>query len=367
MKKLFFVSLLWIAAVIAWPQETAAPVRLAIVGLVHDHVGGFIPDLQRRKDVQLVGIVEPDPKLSAQIAERYHLEPALFFPTFEALRAKTNVQAVATFTSTFDHRRVVERCAPLGIHVMMEKPMAVSLADARAMAAAAQKGGIKLVVNYETTWYPGTQAAYDLVHRQKAIGDLRKIVVHDGYGGPAPFVSPFFLAWLADPVLNGGGVVMDFGCYGADLATWLMDGQRPTSVFAVLQQFQPDIYPKVDDEATIVVTYPRTQAIIQASWNWPHNRKDMDVYGQSGSMRLPDRSTLYLRQGDAPETRAPTPALPEPYGDSLSYFAAVVRGQIQPSGLSSVEVNLVVSEILDAAKESARTGKRIDFVAEPSR
>ncbi len=367
MKKLLLIPLLCLATACAWSQENAAPVRLAIVGLVHDHVGGFIPDLLGRRDVQLVGIVEPDQKLAAQIAERFHLAANLFFPTLEALRARTNVQAVATFTSTFDHRRVVEMCAPLGIHVMMEKPMAVSLDDARAMAAAAQKGRIKVVVNYETTWYPSTQSAYDLVHRQHAIGDLRKIVVHDGHGGPAPFCSPFFLAWLTDPVLNGGGVVMDFGCYGADLVTWLMEGKRPTSVFAVLQHFQPDVYPKVDDEATIVVTYPRAQAIIQASWNWPYNRKDMDLYGQNGTLRLPDRNTLLLHKGDAPESRAPTPALPTPYADSLSYFAAVVRGQIQPSGLSSLEVNLIVCEILDAAKESARTGKRIDFVNDPAR
>jgi len=361
MKKPLLIPLFCIAAACARPQEGAAPVRLGIVGLVHDHVRSFIPELAGRRDVQLVGIVEPNRDLAAQIAERFHLGADLFFPSIEALRAKTGAQAVATFTSTFDHRRVVETCAPLGIDVMMEKPMAVSLGDARAMAEAAGKGGIQVIVNYETTWYPSTQSAYNLVHGQHAIGDLRKIVVRDGHPGPAPWCTPFFMAWLTDPVLNGGGALMDFGCYGADLVTWLMEGRRPTSVFAVTQHFQPDVYTKVDDEATIVLTYPRAQAILQASWNWPYNRKDMDIYGQSGALRLPDRNSLFLRKGEAPEGPAPAPALPAPYGDSISYLVAVVRGQIQPSGLSSLGVNLTVCEILDAARESARTGRRIDL------
>jgi predicted dehydrogenase len=361
MKKLSILLLLAVATASAWGQQNTAPVRLAIVGLVHDHVRGFLPELPRHPEVQLVGVVEPNKELAEQVATQFHLDPKLFFPSIDALHAATKVDAVATFTSTFDHRAVVEACAPLGIHVMMEKPMAVSLADAQAMAAAARKGGIQVVVNYETTWYPSTQSAYDMVHRQHAVGDLRKIVVHDGHEGPAHFVSPYFMAWLGDPVLDGGGAVMDFGCYGADLVTWLMEGERPKSVLAVLQNFQPEAYPKVDDEATIVLTYPRAQAILQASWNWPAGRKDMEIYGQTGALRLPDRNSLFLRQGYAPETTAPAPALTAPYGDPISYFAAVVRGQIQPSGLSSVYVNLIVCEILDAAKESARTGRRIDL------
>ena len=130
-------------------------------------------------DVQVVGIVEPDQKLVAQFAGLYHLNTNLFYSSLKELLAKTNVQAVATFTSTFDHRRVVEECAPRSIDVMMEKPLAVSLKDARAMSFAAKKGGIQLLVNYETTWYPANQAAYKIIWEQNAIGDLRKFVVRE--------------------------------------------------------------------------------------------------------------------------------------------------------------------------------------------
>jgi predicted dehydrogenase len=368
MKKLFLIlgGVLGLFAVQIQAAETnLPPVRYAIIGLVHDHARGFIPGAIKRSDVQLVGIVEPDRQLAARYAAQYHLNTNLFYASLKELLAKTNVQAVATFTSTFGHRRVVEECAPLGIDVMMEKPLAVSLDDARAMTSAAKKGGIQLIVNYETTWYPANQEAYKLVCDQHVIGDLRKIVVHDGHQGPKEIgCSQDFLNWLTDPKLNGGGALMDFGCYGADLMTWLMQGQRPTSVFAVTQHIKPDVYPKVEDEATIVVIYPKAQGIIQASWNWPYNRKDMELYGQNGYVLVPKNDTLrVVKQYNGPETQSTAAPLTGTDADPLSYLAAVVRKEIKPAGLSSLEVNLVAMEILDAARESAKTGRRMDLPA----
>jgi predicted dehydrogenase len=351
---------IFLAALTAHAQQTNAPIRFAIIGLAHDHAGGFIPRTRGREDVQLVGIVESDQKLIARYADRFKLATTLFYPTLESLLARTNIQAVATFTSTFDHKRVVELCAPRGLHVMMEKPLAVSLEHARSIESAAKKGGIQIIVNYETTWYPGNQAAWSIVHDEHALGDLRKIVVHDGHRGPKEIgCSDAFLEWLTDPVLNGGGALTDFGCYGADLITWLMEGQRPTSVLAVTQHIKPDVYPKVEDEATILLTYPKTQGIIQASWNWPFDRKDMEIYGQTGYLLIPRMNVLRLRKANQAETEMTAAPLAGSQADPLSYLAAVVRGEIQPSGLSSLSVNLVVTEILDAARESARTGKKV--------
>ena len=340
------------------------PVRLAIYGLVHDHVKGFLPNVLKSRDVELVGIIEPDHELALRIAASFHLNTNLFHATLDNLLTRTNVDAVATFTSTYDHRRVVEECAPHGLAVMMEKPLAVNLKDGRAMAAAAKKYGIPIIVNYETTWYPGNQAAYDLICQQHAIGDIRKIEVNDGHWGPKEIgCSRDFLVWLTDPKLDGGGALMDFGCYGADLMTWLMQGERPTSVFAVTQHFKPDVYPNVEDEATIVVTYPKAQGIIQASWNWPYNRKDMEIYGTHGYVFVPQSNVLRVMKNNGAEAQSTVPPLTGTQADYLSYLAAVARKEIQPSGLSSLSMNLTVMEILDAARQSAKTGKRVELPA----
>src|SRR5712692_6446361 len=340
-------------------KKEEAPLRVALAGLVHGHVFGFFDQFQKRADLQVVGIAEADRQLAAQFAKSYGLEPGLFYSDLEEMLKKTKPQAVLAYSNTYDHRRVVEICARYGVHVMMEKPLAVSLEDARAIEKAARAGKIQVLVNYETTWYRSNQAAYDLV-QEKAIGEIRKIVVHDGHSGPKEFgVGPEFLAWLTDPKLNGAGALFDFGCYGADLATWLMDGRRPDAVTAVTQRIKPEVYPRVDDEATIILTYPNAQAIVQASWNWPFSRKDMEVYGQRGYAITVGRDAMRVRLPGKEEISADAKPLEKTKEDSVSYLRAVLLGGLKTEGQSSLETNVIVTEILDAARRSAATGKTV--------
>ena len=336
-----------------------APLRVALAGLVHGHASGFFDQFQHRSDLQIVGIAEADRQLAPKFAKSYGLAPGLFYSDLEEMLNATHPQAVLAYTNTYDHRRVVEICARHGVHVMMEKPLAVSLEDARAIEKAAREGKIQVLVNYETTWYRSNQAAYDLVH-DKAIGEIRKIVVHDGHSGPKEIgVEPEFLAWLTDPKLNGAGALFDFGCYGADLATWLMDGRRPDAVTAVTQRIKPDVYPRVDDEATIILTYPHAQAIVEASWNWPFSRKDMEVYGQKGYAITVGRDAMRVRLPGKEEISTDTKPLEKTKADSVSYLRAVLLGGLKTEGQSSLETNVIVTEILDAARRSAATGKTV--------
>ena len=333
--------------------------RVAVVGLVHGHASGFFSQSLSRPDIQLVGIFEPDQQVFDRYQKEFHLAQSLLFSNLELLLQQTQPQAVLVYTNTLDHRKVVETCARHGVHVMMEKPLAVSVEDARAIERTAKRSGIQVLVNYETTWYRSNRAAFDMVH-DKGIGEIRKVVIHDGHNGPKEIgVQPEFLAWLTDPKLNGGGALFDFGCYGADLMTWLMDGRPPDTVTAVTQHFKPDIYRRVDDEATIVLTYPKAQAIIQASWNWPYGRKDIEVYGQSGYLITLQSNNLRVRLGASEEKQVAAPSLLPPFDDSLSYLRAVLSGKVACTGPSSLETNLVVTEILEAARRSAASGKTV--------
>ena len=215
-------------------------------------------------------------------------------------------------------------------------------------------------MNYETSWYPANRAAYELV-RSGAIGELRKVVVHDGHEGPKEIgVGPEFLGWLADPKLNGGGALFDFGCYGADLMTVLTDGARPLTVTAVTQTIKPEVYPRVDDEATMVLTYQKAQAILQASWNWPYSRKDMEVYGRTGSVVTIANNDISVRLPHEKQATTKTAEpIPTPYNDSLTYLRAVLLDGAKVDGYSSLETNVIVTEILDAARRSAASGQTV--------
>jgi predicted dehydrogenase len=349
----------------ASPPQSRSPLRVGIVGLVHGHVDGFLDRNRNRPEIEIVGIAEPDPHLLSQAAARWSFSRALLFTDLEDMIARAHPQAVLVYTNTYDHRRVVETCARHGVHVMMEKPLAVSFDDALAIERAAHEGKIHVLVNYETSWYASNHAAYDLVH-EGALGEIRKVVVHDGHRGPKEIgVEPEFLAWLTDPRLNGGGALFDFGCYGADLMTWLMVGQRPQTVTAVTQQIKPQIYPRVDDEATIILTYPKAQAIVQASWNWPFSRKDMEVYGETGYVITVQRDDIRVRRGEenSREEQLKAKPVPAPYNDSLPYLRAVIVDGVKPDGLSSLETNVTVTEILDAARRSAESGTTIRLPA----
>lgn len=342
------------------PQQSAKPLTVGVVGLVHDHVH-WILGREERGDIQIVGIAEPNRALAQRYADRYGFSMDIVYDSLEELIAATQPEAVTVFTSIYDHLRMTEIAARHGIHVMVEKPLSVSLEHARRMKAVADSAGIHLITNYETSWYPSVYRTRAIVEAGE-IGPIRKIVVRDGHQGPKEIgVSDEFLAWLTDPELNGGGAIIDFGCYGANLITWLLDGQRPISVTAVTQTIKPEVYPKVDDEATIIVTYPDAQGIIQASWNWPVSRKDMSVYGKSGYVHADNAREMRIRPSEnEPESPLVADAVPAHHYDPFSYFAAVVRGAIQPEDdLSSLETNMIVMEILDAARESAATGRTI--------
>jgi predicted dehydrogenase len=212
----------------------AQPLRLAIAGLVHSHVDGFLHSIRDRKDVEVAGVFEPDKAIQRKYAQKYQLADSIFYTDLGAMLDAVKPEAVATFTSTYDHPMVVEACAQRHIPVMMEKPLAVSMDHARAIQQASARGGIPIVVNYETTWYRSHGAMWDIIKRQKAAGQIRKMVAMDGHQGPKEIgVPPEFFEWLTDPVKNGAGALFDFGCYGANLMTWMMGNQRPLAVTAL--------------------------------------------------------------------------------------------------------------------------------------
>ncbi len=345
----------------AHAAQTPPPLRVAIVGLVHGHVGGWFDQLSEHPEIQLVGVSEPDAALRARYASRFHLAPGLFYSSESDLLAHTQPQAVLVYTAVAGHRAAIEEAARHRVAAMVEKPLSTTLADALAIQQVSRQFNVPVLVNYETTWYASNTAAAKLLWSGE-IGDLRKLVVHDGHKGPKEIgVGPEFLGWLTDPQQNGAGALFDFGCYGVDLATWLMHGELPLTVTAVTQQIKPDVYPRVDDEGTMILTYPHAQAIIQGSWNWPFDRKDMEVYGAAGYVDTAALTGLRIRRpGDKAEHSETAPPLAPPLDTPLHYLSAVLRGELQPKGdLSSLDTNVTVMRILDAARESARTGHTV--------
>ena len=233
--------------------------------------------------------------------------------------------------------------------------------DALAIRRAAREHHVEVLVNYETTWYASNAEVLAAV-RDGKLGTVRKVVVHDGHEGPKEIgVGPEWLPWLTDPKQDGAGALFDFGCYGADLMTVMEGGKTPVSVTAEMQTDKPDIYPKVDDDATVILRYPGAQAVLMPSWDWSFARKDMEVYGTGGSMVTEAADHVDVRlKGQQASTGETSPALPPDQSSSLAYLTAVLRGQVTAQGdLSALDTNMVVMQILTAAREAAQTGRTV--------
>jgi predicted dehydrogenase len=336
-------------------SANSGPLRIGIIGLVHGHVEGLLWQASRRTDLVIVGIAEPDRALFDKLAAKYKLDASLYHATTESMLDRAKPEAVSVMTSIADHLPAIEACAPRGVHALVEKPLAFDARHAHRMQELARTHGALLLTNYETSWYTSVREAKKLVESGER-APLRRMVFRHGHKGPKEIgCSPEFLAWLTDPARNGAGATVDFGCYGAVLSTWLMNGQRPTSVTASLSTLKPEVYPRVDDDATIVLTYPGATAVIQASWAWTHDNKEMDLHTQRGSIHAGKWDELSVRDENAP-ARAVKPApMPEHLKDEWTYLRQVVRGACEVDPLSSLEFNVIVAEVLDQARRAQST------------
>lgn len=334
-------------------------IKVIVAGLNHDHVHNILKAYTNNQ-ISIIGIAEPNKALWKKYGALYHLPDSLFSDNLQNLLKTKKPDAVLGYNEIAGHLGIVQICAPLHIPVMVEKPLAATLQQAKEIEALSKQYNCPVLTNYETTWYPSYHSVYNTVQTD-SLGKIKKMVFHDGHQGPKEIgCSPEFLSWLTDPVLNGAGALNDFGCYGADLMTWLMHGQRPIAVTAVTRHYKPNVYPKVDDDATIVVEYPSATGLIEGSWNWPFSIKDMEVFCETGYLHALDNTNITSRKREKVLGSEQATALLSPINDPITYLTAVLHHQLTATNdLSSLPVNMIAMEILEAAKRSAASGKRI--------
>lgn len=338
--------------------------RLAVVGLDHDHVWGLLKDLAGEPNAELVAIADGHADLVDQAKSKVPASVKFYADYVEMLDEMKPAGVIVT-TENDRHLGILRECAKRHINYSTEKPMATTAADAREMERLANQAGIKVMVNYWNAWVVATHELYRHV-KDNQVGPIEKIIVQYGHQGPKEIgVSKYFGDWLYDPVKNGGGAIMDFGCYGAEWAVWLKG--RPSRVSAVTQKLKVAQHNAVDDDATIILDYPDGQAIIEASWDWPYSMGRVEVFGPKGSL-VATRSDLFFRsptddvakvglEGERVALDPPSRLTSNP----ISYFVDCIRNNKPVEGPLSMKVNVQVMEILDAARESARTGKQQDL------
>jgi predicted dehydrogenase len=352
--KLFLTVICFICAYHICSAQSKLKVVLA--GLSHDHVNAILSKYDNGQ-MDILGIAEPDLQLCEKKKKDYQLPDSIFFKDLKTALQKKHPDLVMVYDAPSEHLRIVEICMPLHIPVLIEKPLAFSYEDALKMQALSEKFKTKIYTNFPSIWY---SSFIELLKKAGDAAPINKMIMRGGHRGPIEIgCSKEFLNWLTDSAKNGGGALIDFGCYGAVIMTELMHGQTPLSVYASVKHLKPGMYPKADDAATIILEYKNATGIVEASWNFPYTIMDAEVYGKDEYLHASQFNTPRLQVKNDSVSRDETITAPK-YNDAVEYLTAVMKnGAPDNNQQLSLERNLIIVRILDAARKSAIEGKKI--------
>ena len=275
---------------------------------------------------------------------------------------ETKPDIVWAFTPNDEHLAIVQACAPLKIHVMFEKPLASTYKDALAIRQLAQKHGIYILTNYQMAWWASQYTAKQQVD-SGTIGKpwrLHGIVGHGGPGSQGPRSQHFF-AWLTDPVKNGGGALMDFGCYNALWSLWYLG--RPETVFAQVNHLRPETFPKVEDNSNMILTYKNGVGIFEGSWDLPRSFQELELFGLQGSVFMRNGLVEVRKGRDAAAQEIKLDPLPPERAEPVAHMIDAVQNKRPLGDLVSLDINVDVVEIIEAAKESVKKGVAVKLPA----
>jgi len=346
------IALLLLATGLAGAAEQP---KIAIVGLLHSHVWGHIGKMIKGEPARLVGIVETEPELIAEAKKRGSTAPV--YSDIKKMLDETKPDIVWSFVENNRHLEIVQACAPRKIHVMFEKPLASNFADALKIRDLAKKYGIHVMVNYQMAWWASNYTAKAQVE-SGAVGQVFRLRGVVGHGGPGnnSSLNKYFFGWLTDPIKNGAGALMDFGCYNA---LWsLMYLGRPESVYATTNQLRPGEFPKVEDNSAMILKYKNGMGIFEGSWDLPRSFQDLEVFGREGSLYM-QNGKVEVRKGRSQPQDIKIDPLAADDAEPIAFMVKTIRTGKPITGMVGLDLNLGVIEIIDAAKKSVATGQAI--------
>ncbi len=334
---------------------TAQDYKIAVVGLVHAHVWGHLKTMVDGKQATLVGVAENNPELVAE-AKKAGVADALIFADYRQMLDKVKPDIVWAFVENNRHLEIAEACAPRKINIIFEKPLAATHAQAVRIQKLARQYNVQVMSNYQMAWWPANYAAKARADSGE-LGQIYRLHGIVGHGGPGSTGArnKYFFDWLTDPVKNGAGALMDFGCYNALWSLWYLG--RPETVFATVNHLRPDVFPKVEDNADLVLSYPKAVGIFEASWDLPKSYQDLEVFGLKGSVYM-QHSGVDEQTGKEKKALTLNP-LPPAEAEPIAFMVDHLRSKKPVEGLTALDINVQVVEIIEAAKDSIRTGKAV--------
>ncbi|RFA16740.1 hypothetical protein B7R22_02475 [Subtercola boreus] len=343
---------------------------MAVVGFEHMHAGDQISVINALPNTGLIGVFDGESRRMDPVCDELGIAGSLRFHDLDELVAKTAPQIAVVCSSTADHVGHVQYFAARGIHVLLEKPLAPSLEDAKIMVASAQSGGIVLGVNWPLAWYPSHRTAKRLIS-DGSIGAVTEIHYYDGNRGPlfhthgkqhvdahTARVQKDATWWYKKE--QGGGSLRDYLGYGSTLATWFRDGDLPRDVTARVHRALGD---EVDEQSVVIASYDSGLSTFQTRWGtftdpWteqPQPRCGFVIVGTKGTIASWDYADAVHVQNDEHPSVFDVPVdvqAPENAGGIANLTYALESGS-DVTGPTSWQISFAGQRIVEAAARSA--------------
>ncbi|NUQ00567.1 MAG: Gfo/Idh/MocA family oxidoreductase [Armatimonadetes bacterium] len=331
----------------------AEPLRVAVLGLVHDHVWSNIPNLLKADSVRVVAAADAHPELQRQFESK--VSGAQAFADPHQCLDTTRPDAVLVCDTNARSVELVELAAERGLPCVLEKPMANRLAGADRALMACRRAGVPLIINWPTAWAPALWHAGRLV-LSGAMGPIWQARYHAAHNGPKSVgCSEFFVDWLYDEAANGPGALMDYCGYGAALCRWLQG--MPERVTAFAGRFvKSEAIP--NDNAVMLLKYPNAISLLEASWTQigalPF--KGATINCVEGCI-IPRGHDLLVTSAANPQGETiPADPAPPHLQNLGAYLTAVVREGQPPEGILDPQISRDAQAIMEAGVESIETG-----------
>jgi predicted dehydrogenase len=331
-------------------------IRVGVIGLVHDHIWDNLPALKAHPSAQIVAVADSNPELLTRFEEEYNCSAT--YEEYEDLLQEEELDAVYIYLSNRAGAEAAQLALSMGLHVMIEKPMASTLEEADDMMAAARVSGSRLMINWPLAWWPQLHQAMNLAS-SGAIGRIWQVKYRAAHAGPAELgCSDFFCSWLFDPEENGGGALMDYCCYGALLARAILG--MPARVTGIMGRFCKETI-TVEDNALLALTYHDAMATAEGSWTQIDKMTAYTtlIYGTEGTLMIEPRSggKLLKATKDEPDgIEIEVPQLPKELENSATHFIHCLQTGEPFTLLCQDRICRDTQEILEAGSIAAEEG-----------
>lgn len=334
--------------------------RIGILGLSHDHIWGELHALAPLEGQQLLVAADPAQELRDKVAAEFGCETT---DSYHAVIERDDVDAVFVYGSNRTGAEIAAKAAAAGKHVMIEKPMAADLAGAEKLVKAAEDANVQLMVNWPFAWWPQLQHALKLVEEAE-IGRVWQVRYRAAHQGPRELgCSKYFCDWIYDPKENGGGALMDYCCYGANLASVVLG--LPDSVTGEMGLLCKTGI-EVEDNALLILKYPNSIATTEASWTQigKITAYQTTIFGEWGTILVEphDGGGILLADEQKPEGyKVEIPETPDHMKSAPAHFLWLINGGGPVQPLCDPKHGHNAQAILEAGTKSAEEGRRVNI------